>query len=183
MPASANTGQWIKEAALEMNRDSRRRAGLLRTAEEVDRPEFLVAAASLASAGLVAKTAAGETSAAPNLSPGSAKTPERLGVDGGSPVRPTRLKANSPGPLYYDDEERRKLLDVLDPPRALSLVRYRSEGWFGPTSATVREGVRAHQGTRCCAAVTSGTAAPFTSVATPGAGPGEPSCCASSVKS
>lgn len=106
-----------------MNRDSRRRAGLLRTAEEVDRPEFLVAAASLASAGLVAKTAAGETSAAPNLSPGSAKTPERLGVDGGSPVRPTRLKTNSPGPLYYDDEERRKLLDVLDPP---ALFR-----WYG----------------------------------------------------
>jgi 8-amino-3,8-dideoxy-alpha-D-manno-octulosonate transaminase len=87
-------------------------------------------------------------------------------------VRTTRLAANFPGPLYYDDAERRELLEVLD---GRSPFRWYGIGPKGKTPNKcnlLEKEFAAHQGTRYCVAVTSGTAALITAVAALGAGPG-----------
>ena len=55
------------------------------------------------------------------LSPGTALSATRANADletfaleGGTPVRATKLGTNFPGPLYYDDEEKAELKDVLE---------------------------------------------------------------------
>ncbi|MGD0920717.1 MAG: DegT/DnrJ/EryC1/StrS family aminotransferase [Terriglobia bacterium] len=136
---------------------------------EVNRREFLAAATGLASATLLAKDAEG---AAARMPVGSSPAAGGLAIQGGSPVRATKLSANFPGPLYYDDAERRELLEVLD---GRSPFRWYGIGPKGKTpnkcNLLERE-FAARQGTRYCVAVTSGTAALITAMAALGAGPG-----------
>lgn len=143
----------------------------------VDRRSFLAAATGLASAALAAKGAEGS-----GVAPGGAKTASAahgtptvgaLAIDGGAPVRATKLQSNFPGPLYYDDQERRELLDVLD---SRSPFRWYGIGPKGGSPSKCNRFERefaAHQGTKYCVAVTSGTAALVTAVAALGAGPGD----------
>jgi len=135
----------------------------------VNRREFLVATTGLASARLLAKNVEGAAACTPVS---SSRTAGRLAIQGGSPVRATKLAANFPGPLYYDAAERRELLEVLD---GRSPFRWYGIGPKGkaPNKCNLLEKeFAAHQGTRYCVAVTSGTAALITAVAALGAGPG-----------
>lgn len=134
----------------------------------VNRREFLAATTGLASATLLAKNAEGVAVRMPVSSSGMGV---RLAIEGGSPVRATKLAANFPGPLYYDDAEQRELLEVLD---GRSPFRWYGIGPKGkaPNKCNLLEReFAAHQGTKYCVAVTSGTAALITAVAALGAGP------------
>src|SRR6266851_2802496 len=95
-----------------MNKRGKSRSGMsLSTGEPVDRRTFLAAATGVAAAGLLPK--AGEGVAAP--APASVTAPGTpLPLEGGAPVRSTLLEAKLSGPQYYDDEEKRELVDVLE---------------------------------------------------------------------
>ena len=112
---------------------------------------------------------------APRVAPESAGAPApgKLAIDGGSPVRATKLQANFPGPLYYDDEERRELLDVLDGRAPFRWYGIGPKGGSPDKCDKFEKEFAAHQGTRYCVAVTSGTAALITAMAALGAGPGD----------
>jgi 8-amino-3,8-dideoxy-alpha-D-manno-octulosonate transaminase len=157
-----------------MSQNQHRQTDLVITSEPIDRRKFLTAAAGIAATGVLAKTATGKIST-PNVGPqpGDAWGAAGLAVNGGSPVRATKLQSNFPGPLYYDDEERRELLEVLD--------RRAPFRWYGigpkggtPDKCTMFEKeFAAHRGAKYCVAVTSGTAALITAMAALGAGPGD----------
>lgn len=135
----------------------------------INRREFLAATTGLASGTLMAKNVEGVTA---HLPASSRPTDGRLAMEGGTPVRATKLAANFPGPLYYDDAERRELLEVLD---GRSPFRWYGIGPKGkaPNKCNLLEKeFAAHQQTKYCVAVTSGTAALITAVAALGAGPG-----------
>ncbi len=137
----------------------------------VGRRDFLAAATGFAT--LLAKPAEGSAAL---RAPSAAKPgPESaaLAIDAGIPVRAIRLGTNFPGPLYYDDEERRELLDVLE---GRSPFRWYGIGPQGKAPSKCNEFEKdfaAHQGTKYCVAVTSGTAALITAVAALGVGPGD----------
>ena len=146
----------------------------------LDRRTFLATATGLASVALAERSSAAGAGAAGAGATGAGIGGARgtapagaLALDGGSPVRSTKLRSNFPGPLYYDDEERRELLDVLD-----SRSPFRWYG-IGPKGGSPSKCNRfetefaAHQGAKYCVAVTSGTAALVTAVAALGAGPGD----------
>jgi 8-amino-3,8-dideoxy-alpha-D-manno-octulosonate transaminase len=88
-------------------------------------------------------------------------------------VRATKLGANFPGPLYYDDQEKAELMDVLE--------RRAPFRWYGigPKGGEPRKcneferELAAHQQTRYALAVTSGTMALYTAIAALGVGPGD----------
>ena len=140
------------------------------------RRSLLMAAAGTASA-LFWKS---RMAAASGPSSGTAPSPgrvnaggERLALEGGSPVRATKLGANFPGPLYYDDAEKAELTDVLE--------RRAPFRWYGigPKGGEPRKcneferELAAHQHTRYAVAVTSGTMALYTAMAALGVGPGD----------
>ena len=138
----------------------------------LDRRGFLAAAAGLASAGLVAK-AAGATPPGVGAESAEVSSPAKLAVDGGAPVRAAKLQSNFPGPLYYDDEERRELTDVLDRRAPFRWYGIGPKGGSPDKCDQFEKEFAAHQGTRYCVAVTSGTAALITAMAALGAGPGD----------
>ena len=151
-----------------------------RATAAVDRRRFLASAAGLTAEtlltkGLEANAAApsfDSTATAIPRAPGPAGAAS-LAIRGGTPVRATKLQSNFPGPLYYDAEERRELLDVLD---GRSPFRWYGIGPKGGTPSKCTHFERefaAHQGTKYCVAVTSGTAALVTAVQALGAGPGD----------
>ncbi|MGD0226587.1 MAG: DegT/DnrJ/EryC1/StrS family aminotransferase [Terriglobia bacterium] len=154
-----------------MNHPSSTRSGNhpLLEAEGITRRKFLATAAGSATAGLLAKNRSIEAAA-----PMAGSDPTlRLAIEGGAPVRPTELRANFPGPLYYDQEERREVLEVLD---GRSPFRWYGIGPAGgsPNKCNLFEKELAvHQGTKYCLAVTSGSAALITAVAALEAGPGD----------
>ena len=140
------------------------------------RRSLLMAAAGAASA-LFWKP---RMAAASGPSSGTAPSPgrvnaggERLALEGGSPVRATKLGANYPGPLYYDDAEKAELTDVLE--------RRAPFRWYGigPKGGEPRKcndferELAAHQHTRYAVAVTSGTMALYTAMAALDVGPGD----------
>ena len=98
---------------------------------------------------------------------------EPLALDGGKPVRAAKLGANFPGPLYYDDDEKAELMNVLE--------RRAPFRWYGigPKGGEPRKcndferELAAHQHTRYAVAVTSGTMALYTAIAALGVGPGD----------
>jgi 8-amino-3,8-dideoxy-alpha-D-manno-octulosonate transaminase len=145
-------------------------------ARAFDRRKFLAGATGLASAALLAKPvgAAATALAGPSGAAGRAAAPgEPLALEGGAPVRATRLEANFPGPLYYDEEERRELLDVVD---GRSPFRWYGIGPKGKAPGKCNQFEKefaARQGTKYCVAVTSGTAALITAVGALGVGPGD----------
>ena len=56
----------------------------------------------------------GRLQAAPLPAARAGANQEPLALDGGKPVRATKLAANYPGPLYYGDEEKAELIDVIE---------------------------------------------------------------------
>lgn len=138
----------------------------------IDRRGFLAVATGLASAGLVANA---PEAAIPGVSAKSAgaSLPAKLAVDGGAPVRGTKLRANLPGPLYYDDEERRELQEVLDHRAPFRWYGIGPKGGSPEKCNQFEKEFAAHQGTKYSVAVTSGSAALITAVAALGAGPGD----------
>lgn len=98
----------------------------------------------------------------------AAEAGEKLAIDGGEPVRKTPLVARHYGPQFYDEVEKRELLDVLD-----SRVPFRwSRGAASKVLAFEKE-YAAHLGARFALAVTSGTAALYTALAALKVGPGD----------
>jgi hypothetical protein len=68
---------------------------------------FLETLGAAGAASMLAGTAPAAAGAAP-------QGREKLAIDGGTPVRKTRLGARNFGPQFYDDVEKRELLDVLE---------------------------------------------------------------------
>lgn len=140
----------------------------------VPRREFL---AALGGAGAAALSAAAHGAApAPHGGPrpDAAPRPERgemLALDGGEPVRRTPLRARLYGPLFFDDEERRELQDVLD---ARSPFRWWGSGPAPPEKVRKFEAELAERiGVRHALGVTSGTTALMTAMAALEVGPGD----------
>ena len=154
--------------------DSEDRSQIRKTNTMVGRRKFLAAATALAAASLPAKKAKAVNTASP--APGAARSGANaatLAVDGGTPVRATRLRANFPGPLYYDEEERRELLEVLDRRAPFRWYGVGPKGGDPDKCNQFEKEFAAHTGTKYCVAVTSGTAALITAVAALDVGPGD----------
>ena len=157
-----------------MSKHSRTPTGGLILTERIGRREFLAGAARLASAGVVVEPGLGNTSVPGfELGAGGGRGAAALAINGGPSVRPTRLQSNFPGPLYYDDEERRELLDVLDRRAPFRWYGIGPKGGSPDKCNKFEREFAAHQGAKYCVAVTSGTAALITAVAALGAGPGD----------
>lgn len=94
-----------------------------------------------------------------------------LAADGGKPVREKPLQADYWGPQYYDEKERRELLDVLETGRPFR--------WYGRGSAppmkvaTFEKEFAVRMQTRYALGVTSGTTALQTALAALEIGPGD----------
>jgi 8-amino-3,8-dideoxy-alpha-D-manno-octulosonate transaminase len=98
---------------------------------------------------------------------------EPLALDGGKPVRATKLGANFPGPLYYGSEEKAGLLEVLE---ARAPFRWYGIGPKGGSPHQCNDFERefaSYEHTRYTVAVTSGTMALYTAIAALGVGPGD----------
>jgi 8-amino-3,8-dideoxy-alpha-D-manno-octulosonate transaminase len=92
---------------------------------------------------------------------------EKLAMEGGMPVRKIPLHSRPYGPQFYDDVEKRELLDVLE-----SKNPFR---WWGGKSKVLQfeKAFAAHIGVKYAIAVTSGTTALYTAMAALGIGPGD----------
>jgi 8-amino-3,8-dideoxy-alpha-D-manno-octulosonate transaminase len=94
-----------------------------------------------------------------------------LAAQGGTPVREKPLRADYWGPQYYDEDERRQVLEVLETGRPFR--------WYGRGSeppmkvATFEKEFAARMGTKYALGVTSGTTALQTALAALGIGPGD----------
>jgi 8-amino-3,8-dideoxy-alpha-D-manno-octulosonate transaminase len=136
------------------------------------RREFLASATGLASAALLGTgdEGSGGTSPRHSLGPRAAAS---LAIEGGTPVRPTKLHANFPGPLYYDEQERRELLEVLERRAPFRWYGIGSKGGSPHQCNDFEKEFAEHQHARFCVAVTSGTMALYTAMAALGVGPGD----------
>jgi 8-amino-3,8-dideoxy-alpha-D-manno-octulosonate transaminase len=134
------------------------------------RRDFLAAAAGVTAVAL--SPDAGSLGCAP---PQSLAKPAsgRLAIDGGDPVRKTLLKAKLPGPQYYDDEERRELLEVLDNRSPFRLWGLNALGHPPDKCINFEREFAERQGSRFCVAVTSGTTALMAAMAALEVGPGD----------
>ena len=92
---------------------------------------------------------------------------EKLAIAGGVPVRKTPLHFRSYGPQFYDDVEKRELIEVLE-----SKAPFR---WHGGESKVLQfeQAYAAHIGVKHTLAVTSGTTALLTAMAALEIGPGD----------
>ena len=92
---------------------------------------------------------------------------EKLAIEGGTPVRKIALHSRPYGPQFYDDVEKRELLEVLE-----SKNPFR---WWGGNSKVLQfeKAYAAHIGVKYAMAVTSGTTALYTAMAGIGIGPGD----------
>lgn len=97
----------------------------------------------------------------------------RLALEGGTPIRSTMLKAKLPGPQYYDDEEKRELLEVLENRSPFRLWGLDREGRQPDKCNNFEREFAQHQHTKYCVAVTSGTTALMTAMAALEVGPGD----------
>ncbi len=136
----------------------------------IDRRKFLAATTGLAASRLLAKST--PTAAMPGALPPANPAPGFLALDGGTPVRATMLAARDPGPQYYDDEERRELVDVLESRSPFRWGSFDSDK-LPPKAINFEKEFAAHQETKYCVAVTSGTTALITALAGLGVGPGD----------
>ena len=95
---------------------------------------------------------------------------QKLAIEGGTPVRKTPLCYRAYGPQFYDDVEKRQLLDVLE-------SRYPFRWWGGNSQPNkvlqFEKGYAAHIGTKYGIGVTSGTTALYTAMAALEIGPGD----------
>jgi 8-amino-3,8-dideoxy-alpha-D-manno-octulosonate transaminase len=95
--------------------------------------------------------------------------PQRLALDGGTPVRSASLLPAWPGGLLIGEEERTAVLEVIE---SQSLFRHYGPRPLHRASALEKAFARA-MGVSYGLAVTSGTAALITSLAAAGVGPGD----------
>ncbi len=137
---------------------------------------FLMAAAGTASA-LFSKSklaaANGPSPAAPLPAARAGANQEPLALDGGKPVRATKLAANYPGPLYYGNEEKAELIDVIERRAPFRWYGIGPKGGEPGKCNNFEKELAAHQQTRYALAVTSGTMALYTAMAGLGVGPGD----------
>jgi 8-amino-3,8-dideoxy-alpha-D-manno-octulosonate transaminase len=160
-----------KETGSQANKDSRAPDVFL------GRRRFLAAAVGIASVPAIATEADGGGARAPAstspAAPGRAPGTASLAIDGGTPVRPTKLEARLPGPLYYDDEERRELVEVLDHRSPFRWWGNDPKGRPPEKCISFEREFAAHQHAKYCVAVTSGTTALITAMAALEVGPGD----------
>lgn len=135
----------------------------------VDRREFLTAATGLASVGWVGADATAK--AAPAVVAPDVSAPPAIA--GGPPVRSTMLEAKLSGPQYYDDEEKRELVDVLENRSPFRWWGLDAKGHPPDKCINFEKEFAAHQHTKYCVAVTSGTTALMSALAGLGVGPGD----------
>jgi len=123
--------------------------------EYSSRRGFLQAAGALGAVSLVSGAA------------GSAAGEGKLAVDGGTPIRKSPLRAKPSGPQFYDDVEKRELLEVLE-----SRAPFR---WSGGKSKVLQfeKAYAERLGVKYALGVTSGTTALYTSMAALEIGPGD----------
>lgn len=133
----------------------------------IGRREFLAAATGMASASLL--KGAGTAPAAPARG-ASLNSP---GPRSDGPVRSTMLEVRLPGPVYYDDDERRELLDVLDNRSPFRWWGSDPKGKPPDKCINFEKEFAEHQHTKYCVAVTSGTTALMTAMAALEVGPGD----------
>ena len=142
----------------------------MRESDGITRRNFLAAAAGIAPTALLANAAAGTAASMPCP---EVPAETRLAIDGGTPVRATPLHVYFSGPNFYDDDERRELMDVLE-----ARAPFRDYG-MGPGMKNGSKCIQfekefaAHQGAKYCVAVTSGTAALIVAIAGLAVGPGD----------
>ena len=134
----------------------------------IDRRTFLATTTGLAASTLISKGQPGMAASAGALNRASGT----LALNGGTPVRATMLNFKSPGPQYYDHEERQEVLDVLESRSPFRWSRFDGKG-MPPKTLGFEKEFAAHQGTKYCIGVTSGTAALITALAGLGIGPGD----------
>jgi 8-amino-3,8-dideoxy-alpha-D-manno-octulosonate transaminase len=122
-----------------------------------NRREFL---ASVGAASFVAASGGIHRAAA-------AEGQEKLAIDGGAPVRKALLSPRPYGPQFYDDVEKRGLLEVLE-----SKHPFR---WWGEDSKALQfeKSYAKHLGVKHALGVTSGTTALYTAMAALEVGPGD----------
>jgi 8-amino-3,8-dideoxy-alpha-D-manno-octulosonate transaminase len=125
-----------------------------------NRREFLETVGALG----VASILAGSGGARESL---GAEGREKLAIDGGTPVRKDPLHSAPYGPQFYDDVEKRELIDVLE-------SRYPFRWWGGKSKVLqFEQAYAAHLGVKHAIAVTSGTTALYTAMAALEIGPGD----------
>ncbi|MBI3473268.1 MAG: DegT/DnrJ/EryC1/StrS family aminotransferase [Candidatus Solibacter usitatus] len=101
----------------------------------------------------------------------AANSASKLALEGGAPVRTAPLKANYWGTQYYDEKERKELLEVLETGRPFR--------WYGPGSEpplkvlTFEKEFAARMNTRYALALPSGTAALVVAMNALQIGPGD----------
>jgi 8-amino-3,8-dideoxy-alpha-D-manno-octulosonate transaminase len=97
----------------------------------------------------------------------AAEGKEKLAIDGGTPVRKSQLSYKHYGPQFYDEVEKRELIEVLE-----SKAPFR---WRGDDSKVLQfeKAYAAHIGVKHAVGVTSGTTALYTAMAALEIGPGD----------
>ena len=127
-----------------------------------NRREFLATVGAAGAASILAGSGGARRSLA-------AEGTEKLAIDGGTPVRKTQLHSRPYGPQFYDDVEKRELLDVLE-----SKAPFRWYGLKGPSKTLQFEkSYSEHLGVKHALGVSSGTTALFTAMAALEIGPGD----------
>jgi len=91
----------------------------------------------------------------------------KLAIDGGTPIRKGQLSYRAYGPQFYDDVEKKELIEVLE-----SKAPFR---WRGADSKVLQfeKAYAKHIGVKNAIGVTSGTTALYTAVAALEIGPGD----------
>ena len=91
----------------------------------------------------------------------------KLAINGGTPVRKNPLHAGAFGPQFYDDAEKKELLEVLE-----SRQPFR---WWNDSSKVLQfeQAYAEHLGVKFALGVTSGTTALYTAMAALEVGPGD----------
>lgn len=125
-----------------------------------NRREFLATVGAAGAASLLA----GSGTALGNVTADGA---EKLAIEGGTPVRKEALGSRPYGPQFYDDLEKKELLEVLD-------SKYPFRWWGGDSKVLKFEQAYAKLlGVKYALGVTSGTTALYTAMAALEIGPGD----------
>jgi len=125
-----------------------------------NRREFLATVGAAGAASMLAGSGGAGASHA-------AEAKEQLAIDGGTPVRKNMLGSRPYGPQFYDEVEKRELMDVLD-------SRYPFRWWGGKSkSLQFEKAYSEFIGVKHAIGVTSGTTALYTAMAALEIGPGD----------
>jgi len=122
-----------------------------------NRREFLTTVGAAGATSIIAGSAASF----------GAEDAAKLAIDGGTPVRKGQLSYKNYGPQFYDEVEKRELIDVLE-----SKAPFR---WRGSDSKVLQfeKAYAKHIGVEYALGVTSGTTALYTAVSALEIGPGD----------